>query len=66
MSGMVKNDFERAAERQHDVSLPRELLGLVCNNKKWWLVPLLLVFLLVGLVLLASGSAAAPLIYTLF
>lgn len=37
------------------------------ERKKWWLVPILLVFLLLGvLIVLSSGSALAPFIYTLF
>lgn len=36
------------------------------ENKKWWLVPILLAFLLLGALLLAGGTGAAPLIYTLF
>ena len=63
---MPPNDFERAAAEQRDPSLVRELWGLVYNSKKWWLVPVLAALLLVGLLLLASGSAAAPFIYTLF
>jgi uncharacterized protein DUF5989 len=36
-------------------------------RKKWWLLPILMVMLLVGgLLLLAQGSALAPLIYTIF
>jgi len=36
------------------------------ENKKWWLLPILLAFLLMGVLLLASGTGAAPFIYTLF
>lgn len=36
------------------------------ENKKWWLLPILLAFLLVGALLLAGGTGAAPFIYTLF
>jgi Family of unknown function (DUF5989) len=60
------SDFENAAAAQRDASLVRELWGLVYNSKKWWLVPVLVALLLIGLMLLASGSAAAPFIYTLF
>jgi len=36
-------------------------------NKKWWLFPIVLVLLLVGVLLvLAQSSALAPFIYTLF
>jgi hypothetical protein len=60
------SDFEHAAANHRDAGLLRELWGLAYNTKKWWLVPVLVALLLVGLMLLASGSAAAPFIYTLF
>lgn len=37
------------------------------ERKKWWLVPIIVVLLLFGLIIvLSSGSAIAPFIYTLF
>lgn len=48
-------------------SLLKEFLLFVKHEKKWWLVPLLAVLLLVGaLVLFASSSPMAPFIYPLF
>lgn len=35
-------------------------------NKKWWLLPILIVMLALGALVLLSGSGAAPFIYTLF
>jgi hypothetical protein len=36
-------------------------------RKKWWLAPILIVMLLVGMLLVfAQGSALAPFIYTIF
>jgi len=36
-------------------------------RKKWWLLPVLVVLLLVGsLLVFAQGSALAPFIYTIF
>lgn len=36
-------------------------------RKKWWLLPVILFLLLFGgLIVLTSGSAVAPFIYTLF
>ena len=43
-----------------------ELWALLRHNKKWWLAPLLVVLLLIGLLALLSATAAAPFIYTLF
>ena len=47
-------------------SLMKEFWLFLKQNKKWWLLPLVLVVaLLAGLVFFA-GSPAAPFIYTLF
>lgn len=48
-------------------SLPSELWRFVRARRKWWLVPVLVVFAMLGAVLvLAEGSALAPFIYTIF
>lgn len=36
------------------------------HTKKWWLTPIILVLLLFGVLIVLSGTAAAPFIYTLF
>lgn len=44
-----------------------DLWGFLRVRKKFWLLPIILVLLLFGvLVVLTSGSAVAPFIYTLF
>ena len=48
-------------------SLYRELWLYLKERKKWWLLPVLVVLLLVSaLLVLAEGSALAPFIYTIF
>ena len=48
-------------------SLLRELWSFMRVRKKWWLLPLVLIMLGVGLLIaFAQGSALAPFIYTLF
>ncbi|MDR3640299.1 MAG: DUF5989 family protein [Humidesulfovibrio sp.] len=45
----------------------RDLWDFLKVRKKFWLAPIILVLLLFGaLVVLTSGSAIAPFIYTLF
>lgn len=45
----------------------RDLWGFMKVRKKFWLLPLILTLLLFGaLIVLTSGSAIAPFIYTLF
>jgi len=44
-----------------------ELWSFMKERKKFWLLPIILCLLLLGgLVVLTSGSAVAPFIYTLF
>ena len=48
-------------------SLLRELWTFMRVRKKWWLLPIVVMMLLVGLLIaFAQGSALAPFIYTIF
>ncbi len=45
----------------------REFFLFLRERKKWWLVPLIIIFILFGsIIFMTSGSAIAPFIYTLF
>jgi hypothetical protein len=55
-----------AASRRPRASLVRELFDLLRTHKKWWLTPLVVTLLLLGLLSLLAGSSVAPFIYTLF
>jgi hypothetical protein len=45
----------------------KDLWGFMKNRKKFWLLPLIIILLGFGvLIVMASGSAIAPFIYTLF
>ncbi len=49
------------------MSFLKELWFYMRSRKKFWLLPILIVMLLLGgLLILAQGSAVAPFIYTLF
>jgi hypothetical protein len=49
------------------MSLLKELWRYMQVRKKFWLLPILLVMVVLGvLIVLAQGSAVAPFIYTLF
>jgi len=44
-----------------------EFWGFLRERKKWWLAPIFIVLMLLGLlVVFTEGSALAPFIYTLF
>jgi hypothetical protein len=61
----TRSRFEQAAEEDR-LSFGREVLFMLSQNKKWWLLPILFVFAGVGGLLLLAGTGAAPFIYTLF
>lgn len=49
------------------IDLLRDLFAFMGERKKYWLLPVILVMVLLGaLLVLAQGSAVAPFIYTLF
>lgn len=43
-----------------------EVIGMLKNNKKYWLVPIILVLIIFGMLILLGSSTMAPFIYTLF
>ena len=43
-----------------------EVFAFLRHTRKWWLAPVLLLLLLVGLLVVLGGTAVAPFIYTLF
>lgn len=49
-------------------NLISELFGFLKENKKWWMLPILLIFGILSalLILAASSPAVTPFIYTLF
>jgi len=49
------------------LSILKELWLFLKIRKKWWLAPMIIIFVLMGaLIVMTEGSAVAPFIYTLF
>jgi len=49
------------------IGIAGELISFFARNKRWWLLPVVLVVLFTGvLIVVAQSSALAPFIYTLF
>jgi hypothetical protein len=65
MSDEKKTSFEQAG-KQKTSGLAGEFFSMLKHNKKYWLVPLVLLLLGLGVLIILGGSAAAPFIYTLF
>jgi hypothetical protein len=61
-----QEDFELVARGQRQVSFVEELFILLRQHRKYWLMPIVAVLLLFGFLVVLSGTAVAPFIYTLF
>jgi uncharacterized protein DUF5989 len=61
---MVK--FEDVAKTNQRSGIAAEFLYFLRTSKKWWLLPILVVLVVFSVLMLLSGTAAAPFIYTLF
>ena len=66
-----RNDEQNLSEFEHEAAQAQqgviaEFVDFLLHNKKWWLTPIILVLLLVGVLIVLGGSGAAPFIYTLF
>ena len=49
------------------ISIIKDFLEFLMHRKKYWLIPIILMLLLLSaLIVLTEGSAIAPFIYTLF
>ena len=66
MSDKRVSEFEKAALEQRNIGILEEFWHLLRQNKQWWMVPILVGLVLFGALMVLSGTAAAPFIYTLF
>lgn len=57
--------FEHAG-REKQIGIVGEFVYFLKHNKKFWLVPILLVLLAMSVLIILGGTAAAPFIYTMF
>ena len=59
-----KSAFEAAGQEQR-TSTVSEFIFFLKQNKKWWMLPLLIVLALLGLLAFLAGTGIAPFIYPL-
>jgi hypothetical protein len=64
-TGDKGRSFEAEAGRKR-VSFIGEFWGFLKHNKKWWMLPMLTVIIVMGALVLLGGTPFAPFIYTLF
>ena len=58
--------FEDMAKTDQRSGMAAEFLYFLRTSKKWWLLPILVALVALSVLVLLSGTAAAPFIYTLF
>ena len=71
---MKKQDLEKPSQQSEfesledapQLSIVGEFKYFLRENKKWWLVPILLLLAGAGLLVLLGSTGVAPFIYTLF
>ncbi len=72
MSSKKKTASETSRKRFEDrateqgTGLIAEFRDFFLANKKWWMIPIVVMLLLLAGLVLLSGTALAPFIYTLF
>jgi len=59
------NDFDREAQAPRP-GLLREFWEFLKHNKKWWLLPIVIVLLIIGLLVVLAGTGVGALMYTVF
>ena len=66
MNDTPLSEFEQQARVAVQHGLLHDLLAFVWQSKKWWMAPLIVTLVLLGVLVFLSSSAAAPFIYSLF
>jgi len=66
ISQSKKSEFEQIAADSGDASFAREMWEFLKQNKKWWLLPIIILFCIFGVLILLTNTGLAPFIYTLF
>ncbi len=60
-----QENFSELSEQKRP-SILAEFWFFLKHNKKWWLLPIFIILLLLGLLVWLGGTAVAPFIYPLF
>lgn len=60
-----QESFQEVAELESP-GLLKEFWQFLAYNKKWWLLPIVVIMVLLGVLIYLSSTPLAPFIYTLF
>jgi hypothetical protein len=66
MAEPARSRFESTTQHASRDNFVTDCWHFLRSNKKWWLLPLMLICVLFGGLMVLSSTAAAPFIYTLF
>ncbi|GAC1325622.1 MAG: hypothetical protein NVSMB14_17710 [Isosphaeraceae bacterium] len=61
---MPKDDLNKLAD-EGQPSIVAEFIDFLKDNKKWWLLPILILIGVFGIVIALASTGAMPFIYTL-
>jgi hypothetical protein len=61
-----QSDLKSIAAQHANVPMWKDFGYFLLHNKRWWLLPILIILLLLGLLTAVSSTAIAPFIYTVF
>jgi hypothetical protein len=66
MNDKGQGSFKKAIQGRSKPGVASDVWHYLRANNKWWLLPIIVICLTMGLVMLLSGTAVAPFIYTIF
>jgi hypothetical protein len=61
-----RNENKKFENIESNSGIIIEFWEFICENKKFWLIPLIIILLLIGILIFLGGTSAAPFIYTIF
>ncbi|RIK65135.1 MAG: hypothetical protein DCC65_13225 [Planctomycetota bacterium] len=64
-SSAQANEFMREGQAAR-TSFLSDFVHLIKENRKWWMLPLVLMLVAFGALMILASTGAAPFIYTLF
>jgi len=60
-----ESEFERAGNAK-ELNLLQEFVLFLRENRKWWMIPILVSLALIAMLVALSATGAAPFIYSIF
>lgn len=58
-----KEVFEEEGSNGRKSGLIGELVGMLMEKKKWWILPILVCLLVLGMIIMIGGSSFSPFLY---